>query len=110
MDCVIEMVITYVCPNFDIETYTYEDCRKAILRKLCKLAKANPKKHIIIDQYEPIRIVIRDYNSTKKDRIVDKIGGTISNGTVYAFGSKKVYGRRTPVEWTATNIKITEHY
>lgn len=95
----------------DFEEYTYEACRRKILRELCRIAKANPKKYIVIDQYSPIYIRIRDYDAPNKaDRIVDKIGGVISNGNVEAWGAVKTWGRRTPLEWTARNMKVTERY
>lgn len=100
----------YLCPELDIESFTYEECRKTVLRELCKVAKANPKRYIQIDQYAPLRIVIKDTNApNKRDHVVDRIGGVISNGKVEAYGSKKVWGRRYPVEWTATNMRIKEN-
>lgn len=105
---VSKMTITYICPEYDFETYTYEECLKAILKELVKFAKANPKKYIIIDQYGPIHIKIRDDEVPNRyDRIVDKIGGKIDNGVITVYGSKRVYGSRYPIEWTKT-IKVKE--
>lgn len=103
-----KMGVTYICPEYDIETSSYDKCLNAILKELVKFAKANPKKYIIIDQYGPIHIKIRDYEVPNRyDRIVDRIGGKIDDGIITVYGSKRVYGVRYPVEWTKT-IKVKE--